>query len=213
MQIWELLCEFPSRSHRKTRRNLSTATGVRFRSGLSAGRLRLSACSGYGPGDFRQNHAGLLAGGAVDVIVAEENLGRGLVGSAVLGHIVRADVDGGGVEILDHLDGRGLGMGTRHAVGLTFSCLNHEVDTAVVSESLVQLEGEGLTLADDGRAGGILHTEQRGRRGDGLAAAGDDTVVQAGEEVRTADLALSAEDGTCSLPRVTKPWYADTNRL
>ena len=46
-------------------------------------------------------------------------------------------------------------MGANHTVGLTFGGLNHEVDAAVVGEGLVQLEGEGLTLADDGGAGGV----------------------------------------------------------
>ena len=38
-------------------------------------------------------------------------------------------------------------MGAGHTVGLTFGGLNHEVDAAVIGEGLVQLEGEGLTLA------------------------------------------------------------------
>ena len=47
-----------------------------------------------GPSDISQHHARLLTGGGVDVVVAEEDLrGRG-AGGAVLGHVVRTDVDG-----------------------------------------------------------------------------------------------------------------------
>ena len=145
---------------RKTRRNLSTAAGVRFRLSLSARWLRLSAGSGCGPGGFREHDARLLTGGGVDVVVAEEDLGRGLIGGTVLGHIVSTDVDGRGGGFLYHLDGRGLAVGAAHAVGLTFGSLDDQVDAAVVGEGLVQLEGEGLALADDGGAGRVLHAEQ-----------------------------------------------------
>ena len=70
-------------------------------------------------------------------------------------------------------------MGTGDTVGLTFGGLNHEVDAAVVGEGLVQLEGGGVTLADDGSGGGILHAQEGGRYENRLAAAGDDPVVQA----------------------------------
>jgi len=40
-------------------------------------------------------------------------------------------------------------VGTGYAVGLAFGGLDDQVDTAVVGEGLVQLEGEGLTLAHE----------------------------------------------------------------
>ena len=61
-------------------------------------------------------------------------------------------------------------MGAGHTVGLAFGGINHEVDAAVVGEGLVQLEGEGLTLADDGGAGGVLHNDELGRSHGGLAS-------------------------------------------
>ena len=101
----------------------------------------------------------------------------------MLGHIVRTDVDGGGVRLFDHLDGNGLGVCAGHTIGLPLGGLDHEEDATVVGERLVQLEGEGLTLAHDGGAGRVLDAGER-RRGDGGgAAAGDDPVVQPGEQV------------------------------
>ena len=88
-------------------------------------------------------------GGAVDVVVAEEDLRGGSAGGAVLGHVVRTDVDGLGGGLFHELDAGSLGMGAGHTVGLAFGGLDDQVDAAVVGEGLVQLEGEGLTLADE----------------------------------------------------------------
>ena len=57
--------------------------------------------------------AGLLAGAGVDVVVAEEDLRGRSTGGAVLGHVVRTDVDG-------------LGMGAGHTVGLAFGGLDDQ---------------------------------------------------------------------------------------
>ena len=152
-----------------------------------------------GPLALRQHGAGLLAGRAVDVVVAEEDLRGGSAGGAELGHVVRVDVDGGVGGLFHKLDGRCLAVGTGYAIGLAFGGLDDQEDTAVVSELLVQLEGEGVTLADDGGAGGILHTHQLGRVHLGLAAASDDPVVQAGEQVGSGDLGLGAEDAAAFL--------------
>ena len=123
-----------------------------------------------GPSDIRKHHARLLTGGGVDVVVAEENLRSRSAGSAVLGHVVGTDVDCGGGGLFDHLDLCGLAVGTAHTVGLTFGGLDDQEDAAVVGQGLVQLEGEGLTLADDGGAGGGLHTDELGRSHGGLAS-------------------------------------------
>ena len=85
-------------------------------------------------------------------------------------------------------------MGTGDTVGLAFGGFDDQVDAAVVSEGLVQLEGEGLTLADDGGGGGILHPQEGGRHENRLSAAGDNPVVQAGEEVGTGNLCSGTED-------------------
>ena len=110
---------------------------------------------------LRQHGAGLLAGVAVDEVVAEEDLRRGGVGGAVLGHVLRADVDGGGIGLLHELHGGSLGAGAGHTVGLALGGLDDEIQAAVVGRLLVQLEGEGLTLAYDGGAGGIRGPPRR----------------------------------------------------
>ena len=88
------------------------------------------------------------------------------------------DVDGGIV-----LDAGGLAVSAGDTVGLAFGGLDYQEDAAVVGEGLVKLEGEGVTLADDGDGGRVLHTQEGGRYKNRLAAAGDDPVVQAGEQV------------------------------
>ena len=191
-----MLCEFPNPAPRKTRRNLSTPTGAWFRFGPAAGGLVTVTVGGGSPGAVRQHDARLLAGGGVDVVVAEEDLRRCGAGGTVLGHVVGTDVDGGCGGFLDHLDLGGLAVSTAHTVGLTFGSLDDQEDAAVVGKSLVELEGEGVTLAHDGCAGRVLHAEQRGRGGLRRAAAGDNPVVETGEEVGTRDLALGAQDGT-----------------
>ena len=152
-----------------------------------------------GPSDISQHHARLLTGGGVDVVVAEENLRSRSAGSAVLGHVIGTDVDCGGSGLFDHLDGGSLAVGTAHTVGLTFGGLDDQEDTAIVGKSLVQLEGEGVTLAHDGGRGRVLYTHESGRGGLRRAAAGDNPVVQTGEEVRARDLGGSAQDGAAGL--------------
>ena len=147
-----------------------------------------------GPGGLRQHHARLLTGGGVDVVVAEENLRSRSAGSAILGHVIGTDVDCGGGRLFDHLDLCGLAVGTAHAVGLTFGGLDDQENAAVVGQGLVQLKGEGFTLAHDSGRGRVLYTHERGRGGLRRAAAGDNPVVQTGEEVRTGNLTLGAED-------------------
>ena len=118
-----------------------------------------------GPGGLRQHHARLLTGGGVDVVVAEETLRSRSAGSAVLGYVVGTDVDCGGSGLFDHLDGGSLAVGTAHTVGLTFGGLDDQEDAAVVCQGLVQLEGEGVTLAHDGGRGRVLYTHESGRGG------------------------------------------------
>ena len=89
---------------------------------------------------FRQHGAGLFAGGAVEEVVADEDLRRSCARSTVLGHVVRTDVDGGVVGFLDKFDGNGLAVGTGHTIGLALGGLDHQEATAVVGEVLVQFE-------------------------------------------------------------------------
>ena len=170
----------------------------RFRALVRRLRFAASGC-GCSPLALRQHGAGLLAGAGVDEVVAEEDLRGRSAGSAVLGHVVRADVDGIGCGLFHELDAGGLGVGASHTVGLSFGGLDDQVDAAVVGEGLVQLEGEGLTLADDGGAGGVLHTDELGRSHGRLAAAGDDPVVETGEQVGAGDLGLGAKDAAAFL--------------
>lgn len=77
------------------------------------GLIRIYTRDGLGarsPLALRQHGAGLLAGAGVDEVIAEENLRGRSAGSIVLGHVVRADVDGIGARLLDHLDYRGLAV-------------------------------------------------------------------------------------------------------
>ena len=64
---------------------LTCSEGFRWGGGLST----------RNPLHFCQHSTGLFAGGAVDVVVAEEDLRGGGVGGAVFGHVVDVDVDGG----------------------------------------------------------------------------------------------------------------------
>ena len=73
------------------------------------------------------------------------------------------DVDGCIGGFLNELDVGGLAVGTGDTVGLAFGGLDHQEDAAVVGEGLVELEGEGVTLADYGGGGGALYA-QEGRR-------------------------------------------------
>ena len=142
----------------KALRGLTTAEGEQFRLSPKTGRLVPSTCGSCGPFALGQHGAGLFAGGAVDVVVAEEDLRGGGVGGAVLGHVVGVDVDGGIV-----LDAGGLAVSAGDTVGLAFGGLDYQEDAAVVGEGLVKLEGEGVTLADDGGGGRVLHTQEGGR--------------------------------------------------
>ena len=112
----------------------------------------------------------------------------------MLGDVVGADVHIGGGRGGDQFDLYGLAVGAGDNVGLAFGGLDDQEDAAVVSEGLVQLEGEGVTLADDGGAGGVRYPQEGGRYENRLAAAGDDPVVQAGEQVGAGDLGAGAED-------------------
>ena len=122
------------------------------------------------------------------------------------------DVDGGIGGFLNEFDAGGLSVGAGDTVGLPFSGLNHQENAAVIGEGLVKLEGEGVTLVDDGVGGGVLYAQEGGRHENRLAAAGDDPVVPAGEQVGGGDLSsqrycrpLSLQKGLrCSLCTVIK---------
>ena len=98
------------------------------------------------------------------------------------------DVDGGIGGFLNEFDARGLSVGAGDTVGLAFGGLDDQEDAAVVGEGLVELEGEGVTLAHDGGGRGVLHAQEGGRHENRLAAAGDDPVVPAGEQFGGGDL-------------------------
>jgi hypothetical protein len=134
----------------KALRGLTTAEGEQFRLSPKTGRLVPSTCGSSGPGGLSQHDTRLLTGGAVDVVVAEEDLRGGGAGSTVLGHVVGTDVDGGCGGFLNELDAGGLAMGTGDTVGLAFGGFDDQEDSAVVGEGLVEFEGEGITLAYDG---------------------------------------------------------------
>ncbi len=95
----------------KALRSLATAEGEQFRLSPKTGRLVPVTRGSSGPGGFSQHGARLLAGGAVDVVVAEEDLRGGGVGGAVLGHVVRVEVDGRIGGFLNELDTGGLAVG------------------------------------------------------------------------------------------------------
>ena len=146
-----------------------------------------------------QHGAGLLAGGTVDQVVAEEDLRCCSAGGAMLGDIVGADVHCRGGRGGDHLDGHSLAVSTGHTVGLAFGGFDDELQVGHVRRDTGQREGEGLTLAGDGRSAKILDTHKCGRISEGGTAAGDDPVVQPGVQVGTGDLGFGAEDGTSLL--------------
>ena len=141
-----------------------------------------------------QHGSGLLAGGTVDQVVAEEDLRGCCAGGAVLGDIVGADVHSRGGRGGDHLDGHGLSVSTGHTVGLAFRDLDDELQVGHVRRDTGQREGEGLTLAGDGRCTRVLDTHECWRILQRSTAASDDPVVQAGEQVGAGDLGLGAED-------------------
>lgn len=160
------------------------------------GRAGLGLASGVssGPGGFSQHDARLLTGGAVDVVVAEADLRGCGAGGSVLGHVVGTDVDGGCGGFLNELDAGGLAVGVGDTVGLAFGSFDDQENAAVVGEGLVELEGEGVTLAHDGGRGRVLHTQKGGWYENRLAIAGDDPVVQASELVGAGDLGTGAEN-------------------
>ena len=90
------------------------------------------------PLGLRRHHLGLDAGAGVNQVVAEEYLRGGSAGSAVLGHVVSTDVDGGGCGFIHELDGGRGSVSTAHTVGLAFGGLDDQEDAAVVSGSLVR---------------------------------------------------------------------------
>lgn len=140
----------------KALRSRKTPEGEQFRLSPKTGRLVPATRGSSGPGGFSQHGAGLFADGAVDVVVAEEDYRGGGVGGAVLGHVVGVDVDGGIGGFLNELDAGSLAVGTGDTVGLAFGCLDHQEDATVVGKGLVELEGEGISLAHDGGGGGLL---------------------------------------------------------
>lgn len=144
-----------------------------------------------------QRRDGALSGRAVDEEVAEEDLRSSSAEGAVLGLVVGLDVDCGIGRLFDHLDLGGLCMSAGHTVALAFGGLDHEEDTAVVGQGLVELEGERLVGADHGRGGWRFHTNEAPRGDHHLAAAGDNPEVQTGEQVGTEILAL--------VPRTERP--------
>ncbi len=168
-------------------------------SGDLEGRLRLAASCSRAPRHLGQHGAGLLAGDAVDVVVAEENLRGSCAGRTVLGHVVGADVNGRGGGLFHHLDGRGLCVCAGHTVRLTLGGLDNQIDAAIIGQRLIQLEGEGVTLAHDGGAGGVLDAQEGRRDNHRLAAASDNPVVQAGEQVGSGDLGAGAKDAAALL--------------
>ena len=94
----------------KALRSLTTAEGEQLRLSPKTGILVPATCGSSGQGGFSQHDARLLTGGAVDVVVAEEDLrGRG-AGGTVLGHVVGTDVDGGRSGFLNELDAGGLAV-------------------------------------------------------------------------------------------------------
>ncbi len=107
---------------------LTCSEGFRWGGGLST----------RNPLHFCQHSTGLFAGGAVDVVVAEEDLRGRSTGSAVLGHVVRTDVDGGIGGFLNEFDAGGLAVGAGDTVGLAFGDFDHQEDTPVVGEGLVR---------------------------------------------------------------------------
>ena len=86
----------------KALRSLATAESEQFRLSPKSGRLVPATRGGSGPLDFCQHGAGFLAGAGVDVVVAEEDLRGRSAGGAVLGHVVRTDVDGLGCGLFQH---------------------------------------------------------------------------------------------------------------
>ena len=161
--------------------------------GLGLARMTGSELGSSFPLGLRQHDLGLDAGAGVNQVVAEEDLRGGSAGGAVLGHVVGTDVDCGGGGLFHELDGSCGSVGTAHTVGLAFGGLDDQEDAAVVSGSLVQLEGEGVTLAHDGGGAGSLHGVDLRRSHQNLAAEGDDPVVQAGEQVGARELGLGTQ--------------------
>ena len=159
----------------------------------------MSGLGSSGLGGLRQHHARLLSGGGVDIVVAEENLRSRSAGSAVLGHVVGTDVDGGGGGLFDHLDGGSLVVGTAHTVGLAFGCFDDQEDAAVVGRSLIQLEGEGFTPAHDGGRGRVLYTHESARVGLRSAAAGDSSLSSS---LSTMLLSSGLSGPPCGVPSV-----------
>lgn len=149
-----------------------------------------------GPDDGGQHNAGLFAGDAVDEVVAEEDLGSACAQDAVLGLVVGLDVHGRGADGVDHLDLGRLAVSAAYTVGLTLGGLDDQLEVGHGCRGGLQLEGEGAAGADNLAGTGSLDAHESGRRGDSRTATGDDPVVQAGEQVRAADLALGTKDGT-----------------
>ena len=90
-------------------------------------------------------------------------------------------------------------MRTAHTIGLPLGGLDDETEVGHISGHGSQLEGEGFSRADDGGCSGGLNSHQRRRRGDRTAAAGDDPIVETGEQVGAGNLGSGAEDSAALL--------------
>ena len=179
-------------------RAAAAGIAVTARATLARGGVISALAAGFTgfPLGLGQHGAGLLAGAAVDEVVAEEDLGRSGTGSAVLGQIVGTDVNGRVIRLLDHLDGDSLAVSAGNAVGLAFRSLDDQEDASVVGEVLIQLEGKDVALGHDGGAGGRLHTHQCGRVDKSGTAAGNNPVVEPGEQVAAGNLGFGTKDRT-----------------
>lgn len=114
----------------------------------------MGSLSASNPLALGKHGLGLDTGAGVHQVVAEEDLRHCSTGCSILGHVVGTDVDRGGGGFLDELDGSSFAVSAADAIGMTFGSLDDQVDAAVVSGSLIELEGEGLSLAHDGGSAG-----------------------------------------------------------
>ena len=91
------------------------------------------------------------------------------------------------------LDLHGLAVSAGHAVALAFGSLDDELDTAIVSKSLVQLESECGATANDCGGGRTLYPGECRRRGHDGTTELHDPEVEPLEKVQSGNLALCAE--------------------
>ena len=91
------------------------------------------------------------------------------------------------------LDLHGLAVSAGHAVALAFGSLDDEIDTAIVSKSLVRLESECGATANDCGGGRTLYPGECRRRGHDGTTELHDPEVEPLEKVQSGNLALCAE--------------------